>query len=72
MSVILESCLLSTRNDSDPRNQQILNLKEPMCALVLHYDQNAGSICEATGLISPRTWPRGVKPINLPREKMTV
>ena len=72
MSVILESCLISTRSEREENDKELLNLTEPMCALVLHYDQNVGSICEATGLISPRTWPTGVNPICLPKDKMTV
>ena len=28
-------------------------LRQPMATLVLHYDQNVTSVCEATGLISP-------------------
>lgn len=45
-----------------------------MTGLVLHYDQNVGSICEATGLIntlpSLNSFTRG--PIALPREKLVV
>lgn len=40
---ILESCMVPFSS--------IVRLKEPMTTLVLHYDNNAESSCEATGLI---------------------
>ena len=46
-SCILESCLVPFK----PGN--IVKLKAPMTAMVLHYDQNTSSICEAAGLLSP-------------------
>ncbi len=69
--MILESCLLSTRGDADPRNHEFLNTHKPMTALVLHYDQNLTSVCEATGLICPHEVP-GAGPVALARDKMTV
>ena len=48
LSCILESCLLPMPG--------VIRLKQSMTSLVLHYDQNPSSICEATGLIeSPFT-----------------
>lgn len=47
MACILESCLVPFPELS------IVRLRQPMSALVLHYDQNVSSICEATGVISP-------------------
>ena len=31
----------------------IVKLNSPMTSMVLHYDQNTSSICEAAGLLSP-------------------
>ncbi|KAJ3030483.1 UNVERIFIED_CONTAM: hypothetical protein HDU68_008899 [Siphonaria sp. JEL0065] len=74
MSVILESCLLPTRNHEFqfPEDRTIVDLKEPMCALVLHYDQNPQSLCESTGLIAPAGMTGKYHLPSLPREKMTV
>mmetsp|Transcript_26821 Transcript_26821/g.57036 ORF Transcript_26821/g.57036 Transcript_26821/m.57036 type:complete len:654 (+) Transcript_26821:153-2114(+) len=44
---VLESCLVPFA----PGN--IVKLKAPMMSMVLHYDQNVSSICEAAGLLSP-------------------
>ncbi|KAL9186409.1 hypothetical protein ACHAXT_005647 [Thalassiosira profunda] len=46
-SCVLESCLVPF----EPSN--IVKLSAPMTSLVLHYDQNISSICEAAGLLSP-------------------
>jgi len=46
-SCILESCLVPF----EPGN--VVKLKAPQTTLVLHYDQNTTSICEAAGLLSP-------------------
>ena len=46
-SCILESCLVPF----EPGN--VVKLKVPQTTLVLHYDQNTTSICEAAGLLSP-------------------
>ena len=46
-SCILESCLVPF----EPGN--ICKLNAPMTSMVLHYDQNISSICEAAGLLSP-------------------
>ncbi|KAJ3075474.1 hypothetical protein HDU98_007972 [Podochytrium sp. JEL0797] len=72
MSLILESCLLPTRNHAfrNKSDKNMIDLKEPMCALVLHYDQNPQSLCEATGLIHPS--PNFPNLPCLPRNKMTV
>lgn len=71
MAVVLESCLLPCPY---PKSQEIVRLKRPMTALVLHYDQNITSICEATGLISaiPALQQSLHASIALPREKMIV
>lgn len=53
LACILESCLLSFAPE------HISKLKKPMTALVLHYDQNTTSMCEAAGLMSPAS---GLKP----------
>ena len=45
-SCILESCLVPFK----PGN--VVKLKVPQTTLVLHYDQNTTSICEAAGLLS--------------------
>ena len=44
---VLESCLVPFK----PGN--IVKLNSPMTSMVLHYDQNTSSICEAAGLLSP-------------------
>eukprot|EP01127_Copromyxa_protea_P000337 TRINITY_DN10276_c0_g1_i1.p1 TRINITY_DN10276_c0_g1~~TRINITY_DN10276_c0_g1_i1.p1 ORF type:complete len:419 (-),score=71.14 TRINITY_DN10276_c0_g1_i1:78-1274(-) len=71
LAVVLESCLVPC---PFPKSQPLIRLHRPMTALVLHYDQNVTSVCEATGLISPL--PELLKlsgsPIALPREKMIV
>ena len=46
-SCMLESCLVPFETCN------IVKLSSPMTALVLHYDHNPSSICEAAGLISP-------------------
>ncbi|ELR17156.1 uncharacterized protein ACA1_058120 [Acanthamoeba castellanii str. Neff] len=73
MACVLESCLVPMLEDD------VVRLHAPMSALVLHYDQNVTSVCEATGLISPHPAlqrllaPRqlGAAPC-LPRDKMVV
>ena len=50
MGVVLESCIIQC---DQPSAQPLVRLKRPVTALVLHYDQNVASICEATGLIEP-------------------
>ena len=45
LACILESCLLSA--------DDVIRLQKPMTALVLHYDLNTSSVCEAAGLLSP-------------------
>ncbi|KAI8618996.1 hypothetical protein BC830DRAFT_1106050 [Chytriomyces sp. MP71] len=73
MSVILESCLLSSAALSNEQDTTLITARQPMCALVLHYDQNPSSLCEATGLISPATFKglNGDVPA-LPPDNMTV
>lgn len=46
-SCVLENCLVPFQ----PGN--IVKLYNPMTSMVLHYDQNTSSICEAAGLLSP-------------------
>lgn len=46
-NVILENCLLPCEL---PRTMPIVQLSQPMAALVLHYDESDRSICEAIGL----------------------
>ncbi|KAI8609740.1 hypothetical protein BC830DRAFT_809148 [Chytriomyces sp. MP71] len=75
MSVVLESCLLSTQGMDDPGDGTLINIKEPMCALVLHYDQNPTSLCESTGLINPAQILGSNGSLRIPtlsRDKMTV
>ena len=73
MGVVLESCLLPCDR---PTDQPLVRLQRPMTALVLHYDQNVTSICEATGLIEPHRQlhrlQRGESPCALPRERLVV
>jgi hypothetical protein len=74
MACVLESCLPVVPFPE----HGVVRLRRPMSALVLHYDQNVASGCEATGLISPLPglarllagagWP----PQCLPRENMVV
>ncbi len=47
MACVLEACLVPFPEAG------IVRLRQPMSTLVLHYDQNVTSVCEATGLISP-------------------
>lgn len=50
MNVILENCIL----DSVQTNEaSIVSTSQPMCGLVLHYDQSQTNACEAAGLTSP-------------------
>jgi hypothetical protein len=73
MACVLESCLVPMLEDD------VVRLHAPMSALVLHYDQNVTSVCEATGLISPHPALQrllaarqlGAAPC-LPRDKMVV
>jgi hypothetical protein len=44
---VLESCLVPFKPGD------IVKLTSPMTSMVLHYDQNKSSICEAAGLLSP-------------------
>jgi hypothetical protein len=70
MACVLESCLVPFPE------QGVVRLRQPMAALVLHYDQNVTSVCEATGLISPlpglARLLAGAPGRCLPREKMVV
>ena len=47
MACVLEACLVPFPEAG------IVRLRQPMSTLVLHFDQNVTSVCEATGLISP-------------------
>ena len=71
MACVLESCLVPFPEEG------VVRLRAPMSTLVLHYDQNVASVCEATGLISPlqslsRLLGPGGVPRCLPREKLVV
>ena len=70
MACVLESCLVPFPE------QGVVRLRQPMATLVLHYDQNVTSVCEATGLISPlpglARLLAGAPARCLPREKMVV
>jgi hypothetical protein len=47
LNTILETCLI-------PFSElNVVRLNEPMTVVVLHYDQNVTSMCEATGLVCP-------------------
>lgn len=48
MNVILENCLLGKVVADD--NTSIISTTQPMCGLVLHYDQSQSNVCEAVGL----------------------
>ena len=47
LACMLENCLLSFPVE------KVTRLNKPMTTLVLHYDQNTTSVCEAAGLLSP-------------------
>ena len=49
-NVVLENCLLSC---AMPSSAPLVQLRAPMSALVLHYDQLETNVCEATGLAHP-------------------
>ncbi|KJE88422.1 hypothetical protein CAOG_00080 [Capsaspora owczarzaki ATCC 30864] len=66
MSVVLENCLVPNPH---PAGREIVRLNRPMAGLVLHYDQNTASVCEATGLISPDP---SLQISALPRDKLVV
>jgi hypothetical protein len=46
-NVFLETCMLPC---DKPTHRPLIELHEPMCGLVLHYDQSDCNVCEATGL----------------------
>ena len=50
MNVILENCMLNTVS---AENCTVVSSPQPMCGLVLHYDQSESNCCEAVGLNSP-------------------
>lgn len=50
MNVILENCLLNTVQTN---GRTIVSSPQPMCGLVLHYDQSESNCCESVGLQSP-------------------
>jgi hypothetical protein len=47
LNIVLENCLI---NCDYPKSNPLIQLHQPMCGLVLHYDQCETNICEATGL----------------------
>lgn len=75
LGCVLESCLIPFSKGD------VTRLNTPMTALVLHYDHNTTSVCEATGLVEPNAtlseiMSRFRNPIThkpyLPRDKMIV
>jgi hypothetical protein len=50
LACVLESVLLQAPSTAE---EGIIKLTAPQNALVLHYDQNVTSVCEATGLVHP-------------------
>jgi hypothetical protein len=68
LACLLEACLLPLRSDG------LLPLRAPMMALVLHFDQSMGSMCEATGIIERNPVLAAAAPPTpaLAREDMTV
>lgn len=75
LACVLESVLLP----GSAADEGVVKLAAPQNAVVLHYDQNVSSVCEATGLVHPhpalaRALRRagGGAPAALPRERMVV
>ena len=72
-SCVLESCSVPFSPGGD-----VVKLKSPMTSLVLHYDQNTSSICEAAGLLSPnpavaaRLSPFGHEARAVPKDKAVI
>jgi hypothetical protein len=66
LACLVEACLLPLRSAG------LAPLRAPMMALVLHFDQSAGSVCEATGLIERNPALAAAGPPALAREDMTV
>ena len=68
LSCIMESCLIPLPG--------VIRLKQPMTTLVLHYDSNPSSVCEATGLIEPSSaipWPTHLRRLpHVDHDKMVV
>jgi hypothetical protein len=63
MNVMLENCLLP--HTSDDVDRPIINTRQPMAGLVLHFDQSQSNVCEAVGLNEPAhwlRWPNGACP----------
>jgi hypothetical protein len=56
MNVMLENCLLP--HTSDDVYRPIINTRQPMAGLVLHFDQSQSNVCEAVGLNEPAHWLR--------------
>jgi len=52
MNVILENCMLNTVQTN---GRTIVSSPQPMCGLVLHYDQSESNCCESVGLNAPAT-----------------
>jgi hypothetical protein len=46
MNVLLENCIIPVPTKGRP----FISLPQPMCGLVLHYDQSESNLCEAVGL----------------------
>eukprot|EP00978_Attheya_sp_CCMP212_P001742 scaffold3574_cov49-Attheya_sp.AAC.6 len=69
LACVLESCLVSSGTEGT------ICLQKPMTALVLHYDQNTTSVCEAAGLLSPSAAATGTTKQNdccVPRSKSVI
>lgn len=71
LATVLEGCLIPC--------SPVVKLRSAMTAMVLHYDQNPNSVCEATGIISPAAsvaklfgQGAGRQAPALPKEKLTV
>ena len=82
LACVLESVLLhssSSPADEGGDEEGVVKLAAPQNALVLHYDQNVSSVCEATGLVHPHpALTRALRragvgpPAALPRDRMVV
>jgi hypothetical protein len=62
LACVLESCLLPTTD--------VVRLQKPMTALVLHYDENTLSICEAVGLLKSSS--TSAQSAHLPQSKAII
>jgi hypothetical protein len=79
LACVLESVLLQAPDNVGLMLPPLVKFAAPQNALVLHYDQNVSSVCEATGLVHAHSaLSRALKragagsPTALPRERMVV